>query len=100
MHEPTKALRRCARLASILLVLALMAPSPAPAQDAGSGRLAAALGRLDGLAAETLQRTGIPGLAIAVVSHDQAVYLKGFGVREAGTGQAVDADTVFQLASV
>jgi CubicO group peptidase (beta-lactamase class C family) len=27
------------------------------------------------------------------------VYLKGFGVREAGLGQPVDADTVFQLAS-
>ena len=28
------------------------------------------------------------------------VYLKGFGVREAGKEEPVDADTVFQLASV
>ncbi len=39
-------------------------------------------------------------MAIGVVSRDEVVYLKGFGVREAGTDQAVDADTVFQLASV
>ncbi|HEY7060318.1 MAG TPA: serine hydrolase [Chloroflexota bacterium] len=83
-----------------LLLLPVLAPRPAPAQDAGAGRLAAALAQLDGLAAETLQRTGIPGMAVGVVSRDQVVYLKGFGGREAGTGQAVDADTVFQLASV
>jgi CubicO group peptidase (beta-lactamase class C family) len=39
-------------------------------------------------------------LAIAVVAGDAVVYLKGFGVRQAGTQQTVDADTVFQLASV
>jgi CubicO group peptidase (beta-lactamase class C family) len=31
---------------------------------------------------------------------DEVVYLKGFGVREAGTELAVDADTIFQIASV
>src|SRR6185295_12339849 len=31
---------------------------------------------------------------------DEVVYLKGFGVREAGKGEPVDADTVFLLASV
>jgi CubicO group peptidase (beta-lactamase class C family) len=100
MHYSRKFFVRCAEFVPILLALTLTAPSPAPAQDAGSGRLAAAVGQLDALAAETMQRTGIPGLAIGVVSRDQAVYLKGFGTREAGTAQAVDADTVFQLASV
>ena len=42
----------------------------------------------------------VPGLSIAIVYQDEVVYLKGFGVREEGTGEAVDADTVFQLASL
>src|SRR5262249_7819167 len=46
------------------------------------------------------EKTGVPGLAVAVVHADKVVYLKGFGVRELGKPDAVDADTVFQLASV
>ncbi len=43
---------------------------------------------------------GVPGIAIAVVHRDQVVYKKGFGVRETGKPQRVDADTVFQVASM
>jgi hypothetical protein len=42
----------------------------------------------------------VPGLAIAVVHADKPVYVKGFGVREIGAPVPIDADTVFQLASV
>jgi CubicO group peptidase (beta-lactamase class C family) len=55
---------------------------------------------LEQLAKDTLHKTGVPGMAIAVVYHDEVLYLKGFGVRKAGENQPVDADTVFQLASV
>jgi len=63
-------------------------------------QIKAALPKLEKLTEETWQKTGVPGIAIAVVYKDQAVYLKGFGVREAGKSEPVDADTVFQLASV
>lgn len=59
-----------------------------------------AIGRLDGLAADHLSRTGVPGMAIAVVHRDRVLYAKGFGTRELGTIAPVDADTVFQLASL
>jgi CubicO group peptidase (beta-lactamase class C family) len=59
-----------------------------------------ALPQLQRLAEETRQRSGIPGLAIAVVYKDEIIYLKGFGVREAGKPEAVDPGTVFQLASL
>jgi CubicO group peptidase (beta-lactamase class C family) len=55
---------------------------------------------LDDLAAEALGRTGVPGLAVAVVHQDRLVYLKGFGVRRAGGPEPVGPDTVFQLASL
>ena len=49
---------------------------------------------------ETLRRTGVPGLSVAIVHKDQVVHLKGFGVRQAGKSEPVDPDTVFQLASM
>jgi CubicO group peptidase (beta-lactamase class C family) len=39
-------------------------------------------------------------LSVGVVYKGQPVYLKGFGVREAGKPEPVDPDTVFQLASI
>lgn len=59
-----------------------------------------AISKLDNLAEQALQKTGVPGMAIAVVYNDRVVYLKGFGVREAGSNARVEPDTVFQLASV
>ena len=39
-------------------------------------------------------------MAVAVVRGGQTVYAEGFGVREVGKPERVDADTVFQIASV
>ncbi len=57
------------------------------------------LSELDNFVVETLKRTGVPGLSIAIVYKDQVVYLIGSGM-EAGRSKPVDPDTVFQLASV
>ncbi|MGW8654258.1 serine hydrolase domain-containing protein, partial [Nocardia salmonicida] len=59
-----------------------------------------AIGRLDELAGSLMDSSGIPGMAVAVVHGGKTVYAKGFGVREAGAPDKIDADTVFQLASV
>ncbi|MEU0400880.1 serine hydrolase [Streptomyces sp. NPDC006197] len=78
-------------------------PSPPPAQppprldDADVKR---AVDRLDGVVRDAMKRTGAPGVAVAVVHDGKVVHLKGYGVRKAGESAAVDADTVFQLASV
>ncbi len=55
---------------------------------------------LDGVAREAMQRSGVPGMAIAVVHQDRAIFLRGFGVRQAGMPEPVNADTVFPLASL
>jgi CubicO group peptidase (beta-lactamase class C family) len=90
-----------------VVVLALPGAASAqrsPAQESAvpipPGQIEAAVGRLDGLADGLLRRTGVPGLAIAVVKDDKVVYAKGFGVRKVGTKARVDENTVFQLASV
>ncbi|MGB6053946.1 MAG: serine hydrolase [Burkholderiaceae bacterium] len=79
----------------------------APSGPVPEARITLALSSIDQLAADLMQRTGLPGMAVAVVrgSPDgvhgfQTVYAKGFGIRALGEPGAVDADTVFQLASV
>lgn len=62
--------------------------------------LQAALAELPAMARALLQRTGVPGLALAVVHGGRTLLAEGLGERRLGTGAAVDADTVFQLASI
>ena len=52
------------------------------------------------MARELLARTGVPGMAIAVVYDDKVVFAKGFGLRRRADPARVDENTVFQLASV
>ena len=66
--------------------------------NASTVRQAAA--RLDTLVPQWMARTGVPGVAISVVHGGQTVYAKGFGLRRVDGSETVDADTVFQLASV
>ena len=78
----------------------LPAPEPQVKPLLDQQKVNAALARLDGMVQGVMESTGVPGVAVAVVYQDQMVYAKGFGVRESGRPETVDADTVFQLASV
>ncbi len=84
-------------------------PSPIPSSaspsemsgiDIPAGRVADAIGKLDGLVDDLMKSSGIPGMAVAVVHDGEVAYAKGFGVTDVRTGAKVDADTVFQLASL
>ena len=79
---------------------ATASPAPINTTPVASAQIDAAVAKLDQLAGDVMQRTKIPGLAVAVVKDGQVVYAKGFGVRRVGAPERVDADTVFQLASV
>ena len=46
-----------------------------------------AVGKLDGIAEELMKRSGIPGMAVAVVHGGKTVYAKGFGVKDVRTGE-------------
>lgn len=59
-----------------------------------------ALKQLDGQVQDAMDRTGVPGIAVAVAYKDQVLYSKGFGVREVGKPDKVDPDTIFMLASL
>ena len=94
----------CALLALALGAGATRADHLPPPQETvvpiPDGQVAAAIDKLDGLARDLQERTGIPGIAVGVVHEGKLAYAKGFGVREVGKPGAVDPDTVFQLASV
>jgi CubicO group peptidase (beta-lactamase class C family) len=65
-----------------------------------SEQVTRAIQELEKLAQKQIQENALPGLAVAVVFQDKVVYAKGFGVRDTSTKQPIDADTVFQLASI
>jgi CubicO group peptidase (beta-lactamase class C family) len=89
---------------ALVLLGLVLAPVAARAQRASDRvteeKVEAAWIQLETLITEEMQKTGVPGIAIGIVYRDKPIYLKGYGVRDVGTRQPVDTDTVFQLASV
>ena len=75
-------------------------PSQTPAAPVPADQIEAAIKQLGPLAKDLMQKSGIPGMAVAAVYNGQTVFAQGFGIRRAGAPDTVDADTVFQLASV
>src|SRR5262245_32023161 len=75
-----------------LAALALLAASPARAGEVDARAL-------DALVERTIKLWKVPGTAVVVVRGDEVVYLKGFGVREAGKKAPVTPDTLFPLGS-
>lgn len=89
----TKIRRTGTALTIAALAALLLAPAgPAEAQPAP-------LGGLDGYVEETMEAWGVPGLALAVVKDGSVVYARGYGVRNADSGDPVDEHTIFAIGS-
>jgi CubicO group peptidase (beta-lactamase class C family) len=54
---------------------------------------------LDAYVEDAMRDWHVPGMALAVVKDDSVVYMRGFGVRELGRPERVDAHTSFAIAS-
>ncbi len=92
--------RRSALLASGLGLLAPAFGKATPQSTPGRELTEKHLTALNALVVDVMKKTGVPGVAVAVVSPDRVLYLKGFGLRRADAANRVDPDTVFQLASL
>ncbi|MCH8874446.1 beta-lactamase family protein, partial [candidate division KSB1 bacterium] len=68
--------------------------------DSTDVRLKKLIKKFDAFVKEALTAGKIPGAAVAIVSQNKIVHLKGYGVREAGRPERIDEDTVFRLASL
>ena len=55
---------------------------------------------LDALVPALLDSADVPGLALAIASHGEIVWARGFGSRLRGESGAVDTNTVFEAASL
>jgi CubicO group peptidase (beta-lactamase class C family) len=78
-----------------LAVFAGFAPPPAAASEPAADPLAG----FDEFIARTMKDHDVPGLSVAVVKDGEVVLAKGYGVRELGKLEPVDADTVFAIGS-
>ncbi|HEX6730190.1 MAG TPA: serine hydrolase [Pyrinomonadaceae bacterium] len=79
---------------SLLITIFVVWPIHGRAQD-----LQARLKEIDDYAAKTGLDWKVPGFAVAIVKDDKIVFAKGYGVRELNKPSAVDADTLFAIAS-
>lgn len=98
-------LRATIAVAALLVCsAAAQAADPSPSQVSAvpipEEQIDRAIAQLDSLAAAILQKSAIPGMAVAVVRNGSIVYAKGFGVRKSGEPALIDTDTVFQIASL
>src|SRR5512135_2837489 len=89
---------------TVLIALCAGLASAADAQDRTPRRparpaAASPLAGLDAYLTQALRAWEVPGLALAIVKDDSVVYARGFGVRELGKPEPVDANTVFLAAS-
>ena len=79
-------------------------PPLVPAMPLPGNAVADAVARLDDMVGDLMAKSGIPGMAVAVVHGGETVYAKGFGVKDVRRGDGPDnkinPDTVFQLASL
>ena len=64
-----------------------------------SGAQALTSEEIDVLVANTMKTFDVPGIAVAVVKDDALIHSKGYGVRSMKTGQKVDSNTLFGIAS-
>ncbi|WP_442579413.1 serine hydrolase [Mesorhizobium sp. ASY16-5R] len=112
--DTTPLLHKALRLPAALLSFSLAATpalaqslpvqlGPTPPEDVmplANNGLAMGLAALPGYVSDIMQRSMVPGVAVAVVHGGETVFSQGFGVRKIGDPATVDPTTVFQVASV
>lgn len=88
-------------MSPILMIVALgalvAAPTAATPRAAAPAHLPAPL---EAYVRQAMAQAEVPGLAIAIVHGDEPPIAEGFGVRRLGRPEPVDADTVFNIASL
>lgn len=82
---------------AIVVLAAVLASSALPAAAQRQAR--ADIAAFDAYVAAAARAWRIPGLAVAIVRDDSVVFAKGYGVRELGRPDAVDAGTRFAIGS-
>lgn len=96
-----------ARVSALALAVGLAAALPLPVVAVDVGERTGATVRpsarqwqaFDAFVETVRQRFDVPGIAVAIVADDQVLLAKGYGLREIGRPEPVDARTMFAIAS-
>lgn len=101
--RPTKARRHRPFGVTLLVALGFMLGGPAQAATASAAPrpLPSNLPKeIEQLAARVVSEAKVTGLAVGIVHQDRVLLERGFGVTQVGKTEAIDADTVFRIASL
>ena len=98
------------RVVAVLSLLGVAIPGPLAAQNRAPADYMAAIegaqssagpnGRGDMTLEELMTDLGVPGVSIAVIRDFEVHWAKGYGIADVETGAVVDAETMFQAASI
>lgn len=80
---------------AVWLVMGLPWPAPLGAQEPAQFRE-----HLDVLGPRLLEKTGVPGAAVAVIRHGEVSFVETFGLARVSTGAPVRARTLFNVGSL
>ncbi|MFO0724016.1 MAG: serine hydrolase domain-containing protein [Myxococcota bacterium] len=92
--------KRYAQLASFLTSLKVPGMVEVDLSTVTPKELGAQVAELDEFIETALEDSGTPGLEIAVIEGGKLAYAMGYGVRELGKKEKVDADTLMMIGSV
>ncbi len=90
--SPSRGAGRARRSVGFLLTLALLVPVSAAGQTDP-------LADLDAFVQRVMETWEAPGIAVAVVRGDSVLLARGYGVKDIRTGEPVDENTLFAVAS-
>lgn len=79
------------RIISILILITLY--SAVVAQNSNK------IDRLDAVFSQSIKDWDVPGMGIAIVTKDSVLLSKGYGIKDIKTGEPVDENTIFAVAS-
>jgi CubicO group peptidase (beta-lactamase class C family) len=83
--------RKTRRSVTAMALILTAGAAPAHGQEVLAG--------LDDYIGQAMTDWGIAGMSVAIVKDGEIIYLRGFGVREAGSGEPVDPHTLFAIGS-
>ncbi|MCC4592681.1 serine hydrolase [Xanthomonas campestris pv. cannae] len=89
----------CGLLLAMSATVQAQAPAPTAVPAPAPAALPPGLQDLDAQVERVRKQFDVPGIAIAIVKDGQVVLERGYGVRELGKPEPVDAQTLFAIAS-
>jgi CubicO group peptidase (beta-lactamase class C family) len=96
-------LRQSARTVIALVLVIAGVPGFSPMLRAKKDTTTSAVATISQLERDVpglMKRTGVPGLAIAVIREGKTTWLHGFGMKDVKTAAPVTGETVFEAASL